>query len=88
MSKGKKEYTEKYVVDILKKNQDININEESKTIEVAYGFNKLGNSTWGKVDYLEKVHGWTRVFMPEVKRTPQPTGKKKRRNKERKEEAA
>lgn len=80
MSKGKKEYNEKYVVDILRKNQDIRINEGNKTIEISYGFDKLGNSTWGKIDYLEKVHGWTRSYLPEPKKNNQQPSKKRKKN--------
>lgn len=52
-----KNYDEASVVRILSKNPDIDIKYD-KTIEVIINSTNVGNGSWGKIDYLCKVHGY------------------------------
>lgn len=54
---AKKPYDEVSVIKILSKKKDCSIS--NKRIEVLSKAKGLGNSTWGKIDYLVKVHGYT-----------------------------
>lgn len=57
-----KQYDEKHVTDLLKRNTDIKVNTTSKTITTVRDSSKVGNGSWGKIDYLVKVHGYTHLF--------------------------
>lgn len=57
-----KHYDEKSVVRELGKKASVRINVVTKTINITRGYNDLGNSSWGKIDYLCKVHDYTYGF--------------------------
>lgn len=63
----KKNYNEKSVTDLLKKNPDIKVNIVNKSLEIVIDSDRIGNSTWGKIDYLAKVHGYTVTRVPKKK---------------------
>ncbi len=56
MSKRKRAYDEVGVVRQLNLKRGCNI--DGKTIEVDQNQTDLGNSSWGKIDYLIKAHGY------------------------------
>lgn len=53
-----KKYDEASVVRTLAKNPDIEIDGIRKLIEVVIDSTNVGNGSWGKIDYLSKVHGY------------------------------
>lgn len=55
-----KKYDEASVVRILSKNPDIEIKRD-KTVEVLINSTNVGNGSWGKIDYLCKVHGYVLI---------------------------
>ena len=55
---AKKEYTEQSVIRSLSKNNDIIVNTKDLTIETLKDSTSIGNSSYGKIDYLCKVHGY------------------------------
>lgn len=64
-------YNEVDAVKALNKKNGISINKVGKAITIDKTNNNLGNSSWGKIDYLTKVHGYVVVFVTEL-------GKKKK----------
>ena len=64
-------YNEVDAVKALNKKNGISINKVGKAITIDKTNNNLGNSSWGKIDYLTKVHGYVVVFTTEL-------GKKKK----------
>lgn len=67
---SKRNYDEAKVVRILSKKKSIRINIVDKIIEVIKGSDEIGNGSWGKIDYLRKVHGYTQVFVAAIKGKP------------------
>lgn len=63
---SKKHYDEAKVIRILSKKRDVRINHVSLTIEVVKNSTELGNGSWGKIDYLRKVHGYVVVFVANI----------------------
>lgn len=59
----KKNYDEASVIRCLSKKNDIKIDTMTKTIEVVKNTTELGNGSWGKIDYLHKVHGYVYCFV-------------------------
>ncbi len=59
----KKSYDEVSVIRSLSKKASIRINTVQKVIEIAKNNNDVGNGSWGKIDYLHKVHGYIYVFV-------------------------
>lgn len=55
---SRKHYDETRVIRSLLKKKSISINTVSKTIEVIEDATDVGNGSWGKIDYLCKVHGY------------------------------
>lgn len=55
-------YDETSVVRSLSKKGSIQINTGSKTVKVVRDNTEVGNSSWGKIDYLRKVHGYVVTF--------------------------
>lgn len=55
-------YDETSVVRSLSKKGSIQINTGSKTVKVVKDNTEVGNSSWGKIDYLRKVHGYVVIF--------------------------
>lgn len=64
-------YNEVDAIKALNKKNGISINKVGKAITIDKTNNNLGNSSWGKIDYLTKVHGYVVVFTTEL-------GKKKK----------
>lgn len=64
-------YNEVDAVKALNKKNGISINKVDKAITIDKTNNNLGNGSWGKIDYLTKVHGYVIVFTTEL-------GKKKK----------
>ena len=64
-------YNEVDAVKALNKKNGISINKVGKAITIDKTNNNLGNSSWGKIDYLTKIHGYVVVFTTEL-------GKKKK----------
>lgn len=58
-------YDEASVVRAISKNPDVKVNSvgKSKTIEVVRNSTYIGNSTWGKIDFLTKYCGYVMVFV-------------------------
>lgn len=55
-------YDETSVVRSLSKKSSIQINSVDKTIEVLKNSTDVGNGSWGKIDYLRKIHGYVVLF--------------------------
>lgn len=53
---AKKPYDEASVLRILSKKRGVSVN--GKTINIDSNSSDLGNSSWGKIDYLRKVHSY------------------------------
>lgn len=60
---GKKHYDEASVIRSLSRITDVKINTAQKTIEVKKNTQQVGNGSWGKIDYLTKVHGYHQMFV-------------------------
>lgn len=69
----KRAYDETSVVRSLSKKSSINVNIINKTVEIVKNSTDIGNGSWGKIDYLHKVHGYVPVFVTSI-------GKKKVNN--------
>lgn len=68
---SKRPYDEVSVLRVLSKNRAINI--VGRNIEVDSTQESVGNGTWGKLDYLRKVHGYSYVIL-------KATDKKQKKN--------
>lgn len=55
-------YDEVSVVKSLRKKNSISINTNIKVIIIKLNATDVGNSSWGKIDYLCKVHGYVYAF--------------------------
>lgn len=64
---SKKSYDEVNVVKRLSKKASINIQSWNKTIEIKKDNTDVGNGSWGKIDYLVKVHGYVYMFVNTIK---------------------
>lgn len=64
----KKSYDEASVIRSLSKKSSININRYNRTIEIVKYNTDVGNGSWGKIDYLCKVHGYICGFVTAIKR--------------------
>ena len=62
----KKSYDEASVVRSLNKKMSVRVNVVSKTIEVVKDSYDVGNGSWGKIDYLCKVHHYTYMFVGSI----------------------
>lgn len=60
---NKKCYDEASVIRSLSKKNSIRINKIDKVIEVLKDNTEVGIGSWGKIDYLHKVHGYIYVFV-------------------------
>lgn len=69
----KRAYDETSVIRSLSKKNSIRVNTVEKVVEVMRGASDVGNGSWGKIDYLHKVHGYVYVFVTSL-------GKKKVNN--------
>ena len=59
----KKVYDEVSVVRALSKKASVYVNTVEKRIDIVKNNTELGNSSWGKIDYLTHVHGYVPVFV-------------------------
>lgn len=59
----KRAYDETSVIRSLSKKNSIRVNTVEKVVEVMKGASDVGNGSWGKIDYLHKVHGYVYVFV-------------------------
>lgn len=64
---SKKHYDEAKVIRILSKKNAIRIvqNGTTKYIQILKGNTEVGNGSWGKIDYLQKVHGYYPIVVSE-----------------------
>ena len=61
-------YDETSVVRSLSKKSSIQIDTTEKIIRVVYDNTEVGNGSWGKIDYLTKVHGYIVLFVKNISR--------------------
>lgn len=59
----KRAYDETSVIRSLSKKNSIRVNAIEKVVEVMKSATDVGNGSWGKIDYLHKVHGYVYVFV-------------------------
>lgn len=59
-------YDEVSVAKALNKKNGVSINTNTKTINVKKDATDVGNGTWGKIDYLCKVHNYHYFFVASV----------------------
>lgn len=57
-----KNYDEASVIRDLNKKQGCSVSTHNKTITISRESDSLGNKSWGKIDYLVKVHKYVYVF--------------------------
>lgn len=59
-----KKYDEFSVVKSISKKHSVKVDTVNKIIKVLKDSTDVGNGTWGKIDYLCKVHGYmlNRIF--------------------------
>lgn len=62
----KKVYDEVSVVRALSKKASVYVNTVEKRIDIVKNNTELGNSSWGKIDYLTHVHGYIPVFVSSI----------------------
>lgn len=53
-----KKYDEFSVVKSISKKHSVKVHTVNRTIKVSKDCTDVGNGTWGKIDYLCKVHGY------------------------------
>lgn len=63
---AKKEYNEYDVIRILNKKTSVKVNSYNKTIEILVNPIDLGNSSYGKIDYLVKIHHYTVIKVDKI----------------------
>lgn len=66
----KNHYDEASVIRSLSRKSSIKINSIQKTIEVVKNNTEVGIGSWGKIDYLTKVHGYVVLFVKVLKNKP------------------
>lgn len=59
-------YDEVSVAKSLSKKSSVSVNTNTKTVTIKKGATDVGNGSWGKIDYLCKVHGYVYVFFGSV----------------------
>ena len=67
---AKTHYDEASVIRSLSRKNSVHINSVNKTIEVVKDNNDVGNGSWGKIDYLTKVHDYVVLFVKALKNKP------------------
>lgn len=70
---ARKHYDEASVIRSLSKKNSIQINPVNMTIEVVKDSTDVGNGSWGKIDYLQKVHGYVVIFTAKLRNKVTPT---------------
>lgn len=61
-----KKHDEVNVIRSLSKKKSIKIDSITKTILIERNTTEVGNGSWGKIDYLVKVHGYIYVFANKI----------------------
>lgn len=56
-------YDEASVIRAISKKKGVNVKVNDKIIEVLRNQTDVGNGTWGKIDYLVKVHNYIVLFV-------------------------
>lgn len=62
-------YDEVSVAKSLSRKISVSVNTNIKVITIKEGATDVGNGSWGKIDYLCKVHGYVYAFSHPVKST-------------------
>ena len=62
----KKAYDEASVIRSLSKKNSVRISIAERKIEIIKNATDIGNGSWGKIDYLHKVHGYIPVFVSSI----------------------
>lgn len=62
-------YDEVGVIRILEAKQGVHVDKGKLLIQVLENATGLGNGTWGKLDYLRKVHGYTVTMVKSLAKT-------------------
>lgn len=65
-------YDETSVIRSLSKKSSIQVNPVNMTIEVIKNSTNIGNGSWGKIDYLQKIHGYVVVFTTKLSKKVTP----------------
>lgn len=65
-------YDETSVVRSLSKKASIQVNPVNMSIEVLKNSTDVGNGSWGKIDYLRKVHGYVVIFRAKLNKKSTP----------------
>lgn len=65
-------YDETSVVRSLSKKGSIQVNPVNMTIKVLKNSTDVGNGSWGKIDYLRKVHGYVVLFTTKLSKKSTP----------------
>lgn len=63
---AKTHYDEASVIRSLSRKNSVHINSVNKTIEVVKDNNDVGNGSWGKIDYLTKIHNYVVLFVSKL----------------------
>lgn len=61
-----KNYDEASVVRSLSRKNGCKVNPIDKTIQILKDNTDIGNGSWGKIDYLHKVHGYFYTFVNQL----------------------
>lgn len=61
-----KNYDEASVIRSLSRKNGCKVNPINKTIQVLKDNTDIGNGSWGKIDYLHKVHGYVYMFVNQL----------------------
>lgn len=56
-------YDEANVIRAISKKKGVNVKVNDKIIEVLRNQTDVGNGTWGKIDYLVKIHNYIVLFV-------------------------
>ena len=59
-------YDEVSVAKSLSRKSSIKVYPHRKTVIIKKGATGVGNGSWGKIDYLCKVHGYVYVFSDSI----------------------
>ena len=59
-------YDEVSVAKSLSRKSSVHVNTNTKIVTIKVGTTDVGNGSWGKIDYLCKVHGYVYVFSNSV----------------------
>lgn len=59
-------YDETRVIRSLSKKNSIRVNTSNRVIEILRDSTDVGNGSWGKIDYLCKVHNYSYAFVSSI----------------------